>query len=145
MEPIEAASDPHPYAAKDRELVLTTLQNTVTRLAGYSFGAKGWAITVTSAFAAAAATQRQPNLVLGAVLPCLFFWWMDAYYLMLERRFRRRYLKLLDDRTTRVSSGVFTDTTVEAAEGFLDACFSGMLAFFYIALALAAVFIAYLL
>ena len=134
----------HPFEAKDRELCLVSLQNTVTRLAGYSFGAKGWAITVTSAFAAAAASQNKPHLVLAAVLPCLFFWWIDAYYLMLERRFRRRFLKLLDDRTTVVTATVFVDPAIDATESFGKACFTTSVAGFYIALALAAVFLSLL-
>ena len=122
---------------KDRELCLTALQNTITRLASYSFGAKGWAVTVASAFAVAAVTKTEPKLVLAVFVPCLFFWWIDAYYLMLERRFRARFIELLDDRSGAGLVKVFTDDPKADTGGVLRAGFSASVGPFYVALALA--------
>jgi hypothetical protein len=62
-------------------------------MAANSFVLKGWSVTlVTGLFALAADGGRGEYAALGLV-PAVSFWWLDAYYLRLERLFR----KLHDD------------------------------------------------
>ena len=141
MPPCVAITPPAPET-KDRELCLTALQATITRLASYSFGAKGWAVTVASAFAVGAVTKGEPKLAVAVFAPCLFFWWIDAYYLKLERQFRARFSELLDDRSGVGLSKVFTDDPKKDTGGVLRAGFSPSVALFYVALALAGLVLA---
>lgn len=137
-QPVIQTNEEKHVLSKDRETCLTSLQNTIGRLSGHSFGAKGWAITVTSGFIAAAVSQNKPQLLVGSVLPCLFFWWLDAYYLMLERRFRRKFIALLENPQSKVTAEIFAHETTQDEVGVLKTLFSANLVIFYLTLAVGA-------
>lgn len=67
---------------------LDYLQAVITRMAGNSFLAKGWSITLGTAVIGLAAKDGGPIFALIGLLPVLLFWLVDAYYLTLERGFR---------------------------------------------------------
>jgi hypothetical protein len=56
-----------------------------------SFQIKGFAITIVSAFLAIYATNQKQLILLLGVFPTIVFWFLDAYYLAQERRFRGLY------------------------------------------------------
>jgi hypothetical protein len=70
---------------------LEFIQAIVTRLSGNSFLIKGWAITVAAAFYAYVATHLNWRVALVALLPSCAFWYLDSYFLWLERLFRCLY------------------------------------------------------
>lgn len=74
-----------------REVLLEMSMATVGRLSGYSFAAKGWAVTLAAALAGVAISSKEGSLFVAAAMPIVFFWALDAYYLMLERRFRHLF------------------------------------------------------
>ena len=56
-----------------------------------SFQIKGWAITLVSATLALYASTKNECFILIGVFPSLIFWFLDAYYLTQERKFRGLY------------------------------------------------------
>ncbi len=66
-------------------------QGIITRLASNSASSKTWCVSLVSAIAVVAAQVSKVQLLFVAVLPIFFFAALDAYYLGLERRFRRSY------------------------------------------------------
>ncbi len=70
---------------------LKMIQQVITRMADNSFKYKGWCITLVSALLALAAKDQQPGYALIGLIPAVFFWWLDAYYLRQERLFRRLF------------------------------------------------------
>jgi hypothetical protein len=66
-------------------------QDVITRMNSNSFQIKGWMITITSAILALYASTQNRNFVLVAILPVIFFWFLDTYYLTQERKFRGLY------------------------------------------------------
>ena len=70
---------------------LEFIQNVITRMNTNSFQIKGWTITIVSATLALYAATKNCCFVLIGILPTLLFWFLDANYLTLERRFRRLY------------------------------------------------------
>lgn len=56
-----------------------------------SFQIKGWMITLVSALLALYANSGKVAYILIAIVPTLVFWFLDAYYLQQERRFRAVY------------------------------------------------------
>lgn len=70
---------------------LTTLQGVISRLAANSANCKGWCITLVSAIFVVVADKQRPELLSAAAIPLLLFWYLDAYYLTLERHFRVGY------------------------------------------------------
>lgn len=70
---------------------LEMLQQVITRMANNSFLIKGWSITLVSALLAFAAKDEIHIMAWIALLPCVAFWILDAYFLRQERLFRKLY------------------------------------------------------
>jgi hypothetical protein len=73
---------------EERVKHLEIIQNIITRFSSNSFLIKGWAITVTAALYAYAASRSSWQIALPAPLPAIAFWYLDSYYLRQERAFR---------------------------------------------------------
>ena len=70
---------------------LEFIQSTITRMNQNSFQIKGWMITLVSALLALYASSEKVVYSLIAIVPTIVFWFLDAYYLQQERRFRGVY------------------------------------------------------
>lgn len=70
---------------------LEFIQNVITRMSTNSFQIKAWAVTIVSALLAICASSKNEHFILAAVFPALVFWFLDAYYLSQERKFRGLY------------------------------------------------------
>lgn len=70
---------------------LEFIQNVITRMNTDSFQIKGWSIVIVSALLAVYASTNSNNLFLVSVFPTIVFWFLDAYYLNQERKFRGLY------------------------------------------------------
>lgn len=74
---------------------LEFIQNVITRMNSNSFSLKGLMITVVaalSAFFVGNYDQTTGIIYLAiAILLVVVFWFLDAYYLMMERQYRRLY------------------------------------------------------
>lgn len=70
---------------------LELIQNIITRLNTNSFQIKGLAITIGAAALAVYASTQKLEFILIGILPTLIFWFLDAYYLTQERKFRGLY------------------------------------------------------
>lgn len=70
---------------------LEFIQGSITRLAGNSFLLKGWSVTLAIALLGLAAKDSNPKFALLALIPPIYFWALDAYYLRQERLFRKLY------------------------------------------------------
>lgn len=67
------------------------IQNIITRMNTNSFQIKGWTITLVSALLAIFASTKNDYFVIVAIFPAVILWFLDAYYLMQERKFRGLY------------------------------------------------------
>lgn len=70
---------------------LEFIQNVITRMNTNSFQIKEWTVTLVSALLAIFASTQNTFFVLTAIVPAIIFWFLDAYYLMQERKFRGLY------------------------------------------------------
>ena len=70
---------------------LEFIESTITRMNQNSFQIKGWMITLVSALLALYASSERVVYILIAIVPAVVFWFLDAYYLQQERRFRGVY------------------------------------------------------
>src|ERR1051326_4936292 len=70
---------------------LDMLEAAISRMADNQFKLRGWSVALGSAIIGFAAKDNNARVALLAVLPVVSFWVLDAYYLMLERRFRAKY------------------------------------------------------
>jgi hypothetical protein len=67
------------------------IQDVVKRMASNSFQLKTWTIGIVSAILAMAGKDEQIYLIPLAAVPILLFWGLDAYFLRLERLYRKLY------------------------------------------------------
>ena len=70
---------------------LEFIQNVITRMNTNSFQIKGWSVIIASALLAIYASTKNNYFFLAAVFPTIIYWFLDAYYLNQERKFRGLY------------------------------------------------------
>lgn len=70
---------------------LEFIENVITRMNTNSFMVKGWVITLISALFALAAKDSNRLYALVAYIPLPMFWFMDGFFLSMERRYRSLY------------------------------------------------------
>ena len=70
---------------------LTIIQGVISRMAENSRSCKVWCVTLVAAVLVLVARTGEPQHALITLVPTLLFWVLDAYYLGLERRFRKSY------------------------------------------------------
>lgn len=76
---------------------LEFIQNIINRMNTNSFQIKEWIITIVSALLALYASSDNVTYIFVAIVPTLLFWYLDAYYLQQERKFRELYDDVLPD------------------------------------------------
>jgi hypothetical protein len=72
-------------------------QNIINRMGTNSFLIKGWAITLIVASLLLGGASYYPYV---AFLPWLMFWYLDAYFLRVEKLYRKLYSWLIKNRET---------------------------------------------
>ena len=76
---------------EDCRLYLTMLQSNIERMATNCKNCKTWMITMVTAFMALESAVKAVNeWILLGLLPIVLFWYLDAFYLSLERGMRNR-------------------------------------------------------
>lgn len=70
---------------------LDYIQSAINRMADNSFKVKGWMVTLISALMALYVNTEKISFLLVAFIPMFVFWFLDAYYLQQERKFRGLY------------------------------------------------------
>jgi len=70
---------------------LEFIQNIITRMNTNSFQIKGMSVTITAALLALYAGSNKPLYLAVPIIPTILFWFLDAYYLQQERKFRGVY------------------------------------------------------
>jgi hypothetical protein len=83
---------------------LEFIQNNIFRMNSNSFQVKGWSIAVFSGLIAISSTLDGSNesILLVSLTTATMFWFLDAYYLQQETKFRGVY----DDILAQIHDGV---------------------------------------
>lgn len=75
---------------------LEAIQRIIDRLSNTSFILKGWAVSLVAGLMVLAANGTNQGYVLIAYIPIVVFWLLDAYFLMMERQYRKLFEKNSD-------------------------------------------------
>ena len=75
---------------------LEAIQRVIDRLSNISFILKGWAVTLVAGLMALAANGSNLGFVLITYIPIAVFWFLDAYFLMMERQYRDLFKENID-------------------------------------------------
>lgn len=79
---------------------LEFIQNTITRMNTNSFILKGWCITLVSGVIALSIDKDNPMILFTGLPISIIFWFLDSYYLWLEKIFRIHYSKEVEKKET---------------------------------------------
>lgn len=79
---------------------LKLIESVISRLAKNSFSLKGWSITITTALFAFAGVRENVLFLYIGLIPIVFFWLLDSYYLWLEKKYRGLYDRVRVAETT---------------------------------------------
>lgn len=89
---------------------LEIMQGVISRMAENSRSCKVWCVTLVAAVLVLVARTGEPRHALIALVPTALLLVLDAYYLMLERRFRTSYNNFVD----KVQMGQLTTSDLYA-------------------------------
>ena len=70
---------------------LEMIEAIIARMAKNSFQLKGWTMALVSLVGALSAKDSEKSFLFLALIPLLGFWFLDAYYLQQERRYKQLY------------------------------------------------------
>ncbi|MGE3063160.1 MAG: hypothetical protein AB7T10_05950 [bacterium] len=75
---------------------INILQNVISRMAGNSANSKTWAITIISAIVVLLIDRSKSGVFYIAYVPLAMFFFLDCFYLGLERHFRNIYNEFVE-------------------------------------------------
>lgn len=113
---------------------LEFIQGVINRMGQNSFLLKGWGVTLVAGLFVFANTQDMNyRLMLVALIPTIFFWLLDGYYLWQEKLFRKLY-----DHVRKKGEGEVIDFSMNVKpfipkiNSWIGICFSNTLSLFYL-------------
>ena len=82
---------------KDDEIKhIEMIESIIERMGQNSFSLKGWTMTLIVAICAFSAAGTERKFALIAIAPILAFWFLDAFYLQIERKYRELYNRAIN-------------------------------------------------
>lgn len=81
----------------DKKEHLKMIEDIITRMANNSFLIKGWTVTLIAALLVFADAKNNICFIWIAIIPIIVFWYLDSFYLQLERKYRRLYIFVQQD------------------------------------------------
>ncbi len=110
---------------------LEFIQAVITRLSDKSSLIKGWMISFTGVLFGFALTQNEPRILYIALVSTVLFWALDAYFIYLERAFRKLYSAVADKPNSEVDFQMNIDKSNKYSK-YLSSFFSPSLSAFYL-------------
>ena len=105
MNESSSSNDEKVYDCSGRQEILhkelDLIQSVINRMAHNSFLVKGWVLSILAFVFALRPNVSFSKLSLAMVAPVLSFWWLDSFYLRLERAFCDMYADRCVRRTVK--------------------------------------------
>ena len=90
---------PQSKYSEDVRQHLSFIQGVITRMNTNSFSMKGWMVAIVSALCAVYASNSTADAayvyIIAAIIAAILFCFLDAYYLKMEKEYRKLYSKVL--------------------------------------------------
>lgn len=116
---------------------LQMIEGVVDRMGHNSFQLKGWTVTLMTIVGALSVVKNGDIVIIvKGVIPLTVFWFLDSYYLQLERKYRILYDHVRKDKNIQnfdmgFSELLYTNDEHKKA-GFCNCVFSRTEALFYL-------------
>ena len=124
---------------------LDFLQLVITRMNVNSFLLKGWAVTLVAALFAFAAKDTNIKYVSITYISTFLFWFLDGYYLSLERQYRELYNVVKDKDEDKIDFDLNARPYNKGKNMWFPCIFSPTLLIFYGTLACITLLVMYIL
>ncbi|SDG83419.1 MULTISPECIES: hypothetical protein [unclassified Duganella] len=116
---------------------LEFIQASIGRMSGNLFLLKGWSVTLIAALFALAAKDTNKAYIVVAYFPLFIFWFLDGYFLAMERRFRSLYEHVRQLKEEDIDFSMNTEPyKIDSRNQWFSALFSRTLFPYYITLGL---------
>lgn len=116
---------------------LEMIQGIMTRMSSNSFMLKGWAVTLVAGIFVLADRDSNPLYFLIAYVPAVLFWFLDSYYLMLERQYKHFYEIVTGKKPDKIDFVISRPASNRTKKTCFDQClFSTTEWLFYVPMAL---------
>ncbi len=126
----------------DRKIkYLEMIEVVIERMGRNSFQLKGWAVSLVALVGALSARESDKRFFFLTLIPLISFWFLDAYYLQTERKYRVLYKNVCAKNDSDIDFNLDTRHIVYTTEesksiGFLNCLFSKTEWSFYLIIAL---------
>jgi hypothetical protein len=110
---------------------LDFLQLVITRMNVNSFLLKGWAVTLVAALFAFAAKDTNIKYVIITHISTPLFWFLDGYYLSVERQYRELYNVVKDKNEDDIDFDLNATPYNKGKNMWIPCTFSKTLLIFY--------------
>lgn len=116
------------------------IQSCINRMSQNSFMLKGWAFSIFAiVFALVSSNMNEMLLLIAIGVPLICFWILDAYYLRLEKMYRKMYKNVVDCRLRGLFDNLYDldpHQYKKEVPSLLKVLFSCSLLLFYLSLLL---------
>ncbi|WP_210367859.1 hypothetical protein [Bacillus sp. REN3] len=111
---------------------LEMIQNVISRMASNSFFLKGWTVTlVVGLLAFANIEDMNANFMFLALIPALFFWVLDSYFIHQERLYVKLYEHVAALKNNQIDFSLKASHFEKETGGMVSAFLSCTLVLFY--------------
>lgn len=116
---------------------LEFIQQTISRMANNSFLLKGWTVTIiVGVFIFANTKDNDSKYLFTILIPVMFFWLLDGFFLHQEKLFRKLYDKVRVSKAEEINFSMDTSIFKTEEDSWLEITFSKTLNLFYLPLLL---------
>jgi hypothetical protein len=123
---------------------LGMIQNVISRMASNSFLLKGWTVTlVVGLLAFANIKEMDSKYAILALIPIIFFWILDGFFIQQERLFRKLYEYAAALENEKVDFSMDTKPFKKEVGSWLKAIFSKTHLLFYLPILLVTIIIVF--
>lgn len=102
---------------------LEMIENIIQRMASNSFQLKGWSVTLVSLIGGLAAAGSDKRFILLAFIPEIAFWFLDSFYLQLERKYKALYKEAVSRDEADIDFSMDTNRISYSAEDAKRICY----------------------
>ena len=110
-------------AAEKKMKHLEMIEGVIERMGNNSFQLKGWAVTLVALVGALSSQGSDKRFFLLAFIPLFAFWFLDAFYLQLERKYKILYKNVSEKTEDTIDFNMDTRNIVCTGKDAERICF----------------------
>ena len=106
---------------------LEMIEGVIERMGNNSFQLKGWAVTLVALVGAFAAQGSDKRFFLLAFIPLFSFWFLDSFYLQMERKYKVLYKRVSEKAESDIDFSMDTRDVTYTKDEAKRICFCSCL------------------